>query len=285
MSATDPTYGPISPARQSYILGVNQAELDRLGLQHQLWASRTSALWERAAIRSGDSVLDIGCGPGFATFDLARLVGPNGSVVAIDEAELYIEHLRAQAAARRVDRIEAHAGDVHDLTGALGSEPRFDAAYARWVLCFVKDPETVVAQAAALLKPGGRLIVQDYFNYRAMRLAPPNDAYDRVILAIERSWRDRGGDPNIGGRLPGMMRRAGLTVREITPQLRVARPTDTLWAWPDSFYKNFIPELEKMGAITSDERIAFEREWARASDDPDAFVYTPPLVEIIAEKV
>jgi SAM-dependent methyltransferase len=273
-----------SPARQSYVLGVNQAELDRLGLQHQLWASRTGALWERASIRSGDTVLDIGSGPGFATFDLSRLVGPTGRVVAIDEAELYVEHLRNQAAARGIEHIDVRHGDVQNLRDALGGEARFDAAYARWVLCFVKDPEAVVAQAASLLKPGGRLVVQDYFNYSTMSLAPKHAAFTRLIEAVEKSWRDRGGDPDIGGRLPGMMRRAGLTVREITPQLRVARPSETLWAWPDSFYKNFVPALEQMGYLNASERIAFEREWERASHDPDAFVYTPPLVEIVAVK-
>jgi SAM-dependent methyltransferase len=211
-------------------------------------------------------------------------VGPTGRVVAIDEAEMYVEHLRKQAAARGIEHIDVHHGDVHALRDALGTEARFDAAYARWVLCFVKDPETVVAQAASLLKPGGRLVVQDYFNYSTMSLAPKHAAFTRVIEAVEKSWRDRGGDPDIGGRLPGMMRRAGLTVREITPQLRVARPNETLWAWPDSFYKNFVPALEQMGYLNASERIAFEREWERASHDPDAFVYTPPLVEIVAVK-
>ncbi|MGP1309284.1 MAG: methyltransferase domain-containing protein [Phycisphaerales bacterium] len=271
-------------ARPSYVLGVNQAELDRLGLQHQLWASRTSALWERANIRQGHAVLDIGCGPGFATFDLARLVGPTGSVVAVDEAEMFVNFLRQRAAESHHEHIAAHHGDVQDLRSLLGEAPRFDAAYARWVLCFVPDPEAVVAQTAALLKPGGRLIVQDYFNYRSMSLAPKCAVFDRIIAAVERSWRDRGGDPDIGGRLPAMMRRAGMTVREITPQLRVARPGETLWAWPDTFFRNFVPVLEETGYITADERAAFQQEWARASADPDAFKYTPPVVEIIAIK-
>lgn len=283
MSTTSPANAS-SPARQSYILGVNQAELDRLGLQHQLWASRTGALWERANIRVGHSVLDIGCGPGFASFDLARLVGPTGRVVAVDEAEFYVERLREQSRARGINHLEALQGDVQRLTDTLGNDARFDAAYARWVLCFVKDPAAVVAQAAALLKPGGRLIVQDYFNYATMSLAPKHPAFDRVIDAVRRSWRDRGGDPDIGGRLPAMMCGAGLSVREITPQLRVARPGETLWAWPDSFFRNFVPELAKLGYITEGERADFEREWQRASNDPDAFMYTPPLVEIVAVK-
>lgn len=271
-------------APEQYVLGVNQAELDRLGLQHEFWSSRTSALWERAAIRQGDSVLDIACGPGFATFELARLVGRSGRVVGVDQAEMYLDYIRAVAAASGASNIELHHADVHDLRAALGDAPRFDAAYARWVLCFVRDPETVVAQAASLLKPGGRLIVQDYFNYRTMAPAPKHPIFERVIGAVEQSWRDRGGDPDIGGRLPGMMRRAGLTVREITPQLRVARPGETLWAWPDSFFTNFIPVLEQAGYISPDDRAIFEREWKRSGADPDAFIYTPPVVEIVATK-
>src|SRR5690606_25597807 len=146
---------------------------------HQLWASRTGALWERANIRPGDSVLDVGAGPGFATFDLARVVGPRGRVVAVDEAEMYVEHLRAQTRARGVEHVDVRRADVQRLRDALHEGERFDAAYARWVLCFVRDPQAVIAQAAEALKPGGRLVVQDYFNYSAFALAPKREAFTR----------------------------------------------------------------------------------------------------------
>lgn len=59
-----------------YVLGTDDAELARLGFQHQVWARVTVAAWEHAGFHRGATLLDVGCGPGYATFDLASLVGP-----------------------------------------------------------------------------------------------------------------------------------------------------------------------------------------------------------------
>ncbi|NUQ50132.1 MAG: methyltransferase domain-containing protein, partial [Phycisphaerae bacterium] len=123
-----------------YVLGTNEAELERLGLQHRLWGAQAYALWERAGFRPGCTVLDIGCGPGFATFDLAALVGSAGRVIAVDSSKRFLDHVRAQCAARGVGNVELLAADVGRLELPARS---LDGAYARWVLCFVPDPAAV----------------------------------------------------------------------------------------------------------------------------------------------
>ena len=56
---------------QSYILGTDKTELERLGFQHRVWSSDAARLWERGRVQRGMHILDLGAGPGFATFDLA----------------------------------------------------------------------------------------------------------------------------------------------------------------------------------------------------------------------
>src|SRR2546427_1403905 len=63
---------------QEYVLGTNRDELVRLGLQHQLWARYAADAWERAGFGPGKKLLDIGCGPGYASLDLAARVGTRG---------------------------------------------------------------------------------------------------------------------------------------------------------------------------------------------------------------
>jgi SAM-dependent methyltransferase len=58
---------------REYVLGTNDEELARLGFQHRVWGEQAFALWERAGFAPGQTILDAGCGPGFATLDLARL--------------------------------------------------------------------------------------------------------------------------------------------------------------------------------------------------------------------
>jgi len=71
----------------TYVLGTEQAELHRLGLQHQVWAAEARRGWELGGFRAGHTLLDLGCGPGFCTVEMAYLVGAQGKVIGIDFAE------------------------------------------------------------------------------------------------------------------------------------------------------------------------------------------------------
>jgi ubiquinone/menaquinone biosynthesis C-methylase UbiE len=262
-----------------YLLGTHDDELWRLGFQHQVWMREAAASWERGGFGPGSHVLDIGCGPGYATLELARLVGQRGRVVGVDVSPRFVAHLQAVAAANGVANLGVEVQDVE----ALGFPPdSFDGAYARWVLTFVRHPEAVVAGAARVLRPGGRLVVHDYNNYSGLQVAPEDPAVQRVVAAIIASWRDRGGDPNVGTRLPRMMLDAGLEVVSVTPIARVARPGDALWHWPRTFFDNFLPHLVQTGYLSGDEHAEFDAVWAARAADPAAFLATPPMVEVVA---
>lgn len=270
-----------------YVLGTDHAEFLRLGLQHRLWSDLTMSTWRHCAVRPGAHALDVGCGPGHATTDLAQIVGQGsapGTVVGVDESAAFIQSLRALASARGLTNVQAHVGDVQRL-GAAGLAPRsFDLAYARWVLCFVPDPRAVVEGVAALLKPGGFFGVNDYFDYETMALAPRRPAFERVIRAVGASWRGAGGDPDIAGRLPRLMHEAGLDVVHLRVDQRLARPGETMWAWPDTFWANYVPRLVEQGHITGAQSHEFFAAWREASNDPHTFMMLPAVFEIVAQK-
>jgi len=184
-----------------YVLGTRNDESTRLGLQHRLWSAATHTLWEKAQVVPGQSVLDIGCGPGHASMDLAQIVGPTGRVIAIDESATFLKQLHDNAVSRKFHHIERVLGDVQDLTAVLAHEAgQIDLAYARWVFCFLSNPGAVIDGLSTLLKPGGRVAVQDYFNYeRSLTLAPRSEAFTKVIHAVAASWRARGGDTDVMG--------------------------------------------------------------------------------------
>ena len=264
-----------------YLLGTDDDELLRLGFQHQVWAREAADAWERGGFGPGSHLLDIGCGPGYATLDLARLVGPRGRVTGVDVSPRFVAHLQARAAAMGLTNVSVEVQDVEHLSFPPES---FDGAYARWVLTFLRRPEAVVAGAAKALKAGGRLVVHDYSNYGAFQVASEDPAVHRVVQAVVASWRDGGGDPNVGTRLPRMMHDAGLEIVSIAPIARVARPGDALWQWPRTFFDNFLPHLVATGYLAEDERLAFDAVWAARAADPSAFLASPPMVQVVGEK-
>lgn len=267
-----------------YVLGVNDAEIARLGFQHRLWSEEAHACWDRAAVRPGQTVLDIGAGPGFATFDLAQIVGQAGRVIALDEAERYLQHVREQSASRGLTWVETLKGDASALSAAGVKPGSVDVAYSRWCYCFLRDPESAVREAARALKPGGRLCVQDYFHYESMTLAPKSEAFSAVIRAVGQSWRTRGGNPDVMGSVPGWFLDSGLEIASLRNLTRIARPGSMMWEWPTSFWRNFVPELERLGLISADLRRAFESEWVERTADPGSWIYLPPMFELIGVK-
>ncbi len=273
--------GAASGSYAEYVLGTHESELERLGLQHRLWASEAFACWERAGIGPGTRVLDVGCGPGFTSFDLAALVGSTGRVVAIDESARFLEALQRRAHALGVSNVDARLMDAQRIV----VEPEsIDAAYARWVLFFVRDPGAVIAGVAAALCPGGVFVIQDYVNWHAISLSPPSDAFDRVMAAILESFRQSGGDTRIGLRIPSLLAEHDLHVEELRPLQRIARAGAPLWAWPSTFFRNYVPLLVERGMLRPGDRQAFEEVWAERSRDPSAFLWAPAMIEIRARK-
>src|SRR5439155_774220 len=80
----------------------------RLGLQHRVWRPRATDAWRRAGFTVGHTLIDLGCGPGYAALDLAEIVGATGRVVAIDRSRRFLDALGATARQRGL----AHLGEL-----------------------------------------------------------------------------------------------------------------------------------------------------------------------------
>lgn len=126
-------------------------------LQEQL--DRQIAPLGLAALRAlapeaGESILDIGCGCGQSTWQLAALVGPQGQITGVDLSGDMLQVARTRPAPAGAARPEFRCADAQAAT--LGSD-RFDAAFSRFGVMFFSDPTAAFANIRGALKPGGRL--------------------------------------------------------------------------------------------------------------------------------
>lgn len=140
-------------------------------------------------VSAGMTVLDIGCGPGFFTLEMARLVGPGGRVIAADLQAGMLEKVRRKIAGSEFEsRIRLHKCEP----GGLGLDEQADFALAFYVVHEVPDQPGFFRQVADLLRPGGGcLVVEPMFHVTRAELARTLEAARTAGLDVNDGPRMR----------------------------------------------------------------------------------------------
>lgn len=263
---------------EEYILGADDDELARLGEQAGVWRASALRALERAGVAEGDTVLDLGAGPGFVTEEILRLVGPSGSVVALDASPRWRPLLEERfKGAPNVTVVES------TVEAASLGEGRFDAVYSRWLFSFLSDLDAVAKKALRALRPGGRIVVQDY-NHEGISVFPPSPGFEAVVRATRAYYAAGGGDAWVAGRLPGVLARAGFAEVHCHPEARCGGPDSAIFGWADAFFPRFSATFVDEGHLTEVERERFLTEWLERRRDPHALFFSPIVVDIVGRK-
>lgn len=266
---------------RDYFLGTHDEELQRLGLQHRVWRAAVQDCWQRAGITAGSRVLDVGAGPGYAAADLAQIVGSRGEVVAVERSARYVEAGRGMLAQHGFGNARYHELDL--MTDPLPGGG-YDAAWCRWVACFVSSPALLVDKIAAVLRPGGLAIFHEYLAYETFSFAPSRPRQQEFARQVMKGWRAAGGDPNIAQPVMRLLEERGFRIRELIPRIYCLRPGDEMWQWPASFIKIHLEQQTAQGAIEASWADAVRQEFRAAEADPASLLVTPLVLQVIAEK-
>lgn len=134
--------------------GIADAWLRMAEARNRMMAAATERMFERAGVRPGARVLDLGTGTGDTALMMASRVGAAGSVVATDVSPGMAEAASRAVQAAGLRTVTVRAMDAQRIDLEPGS---FDAAVARNVLMFLQDPASALAGVHRALRPGGRL--------------------------------------------------------------------------------------------------------------------------------
>jgi SAM-dependent methyltransferase len=189
-----------------YLLGRAEAEEARLKRQIANLAPDSDAQFEKIGIKPGERVLDLGCGPGGVLHLLGKRVGPKGSVLGLERSPHFVELARRFVQDHALTQVEVREGDAYET----GLERRsFDGAHMRLVLVNVPEPERIVREMVALVRPGG-WVASFEADFVGHVCDPPLPAWDRLIKAYVAYSAKQGIDLFIGRRTHGLFRDAGV---------------------------------------------------------------------------
>jgi SAM-dependent methyltransferase len=171
---------------------------------HRWRTAANSAGYLLDRLRPGMAVLDVGCGVGTITADLAELVAP-GRVAGIDTAPDVVARARDEVTARGLATVELAVGDVYALDFPDGT---FDVVHAHQVLQHLADPVRALREMRRVCRPGGLVAARDA-DYAAMTWYPEVPELAEWLELYRTTARRNGGEPDAGRRLLAWARAAG----------------------------------------------------------------------------
>ena len=198
-----------------YVIRGGLAGRERLRVLARVTWPTTSVLLERVGVAASSRCLDLGCGGGDVTVALARLA-PDGFVVGADMDEPQLDVARREAADAGLANVDFRVVDVMEPPS---DDEQFDLIYARFLLTHLPDPSLALTHMCTRLASGGALVVED-IDFTGCFCHPDNAAFWRFVQLYTDVVTARGCDPNIGRRLPSLLRATGLA----NPQMNVVQP-------------------------------------------------------------
>jgi ubiquinone/menaquinone biosynthesis C-methylase UbiE len=241
-------------------------------LRSHTWrTAENSAAYLLPSLEAGQALLDVGCGPGTITVDLARLVAP-GEVIGIDREPGVLAQARARAADQRATAVTFQTGDVYALDFPDG---HFDVVHAHQVLQHLTDPVAALREMRRVARPGGIVAVRES-DYATFTWAPEDERLTRWLELYHRLTRRNGAQADAGRHLLGWAQEAGFTDISVGASAwTFADPESRRWwggLWADRILQSaFAEQVIDYGLAERAELEEYAAAWRHWIDQPDGF--------------
>jgi ubiquinone/menaquinone biosynthesis C-methylase UbiE len=250
---------------------------------HRWRTAENSAAFLLPRLKVVDVLLDVGCGPGTISADLARRL-TQGRVVAVDRSEAVVADARAEFAAQVGEHLDFRVGDVYQLDFADGT---FDVVFAHQILQHLAEPVAALREMRRVLKPGGLVAVRDA-DFGAFAWAPTQQPLERWRQLYHDVTARNGAQADGGRHLKSWVRAAGFRDLEATSSTwTFENDAERAWwggLWADRVVdSDFAAQAVEYGLATPAELRDIARSFRSWANDPDG-IFIVPHGEVLARR-
>ena len=242
---------------------------------HRWRTAENSAGYLLGHLRPGMRTLDVGCGPGTITVDLAARV-PDGQVTGIDAAADVLAEARAEAEHRGQANVRFETGDVYQLGF---EDDTFDLVHAHQVLQHLSDPVAALAEMRRVCRPGGLVAARDS-DYGGMFWFPDDPELAEWQALYRNVARAVGGEPDAGRMMLAWARAAGFSdIAASASAWCYSRAADRPWwgtLWAQRLTESpFGDRAVEHGLATRADLERLARAWLRFAEAEDGWFFIP----------
>jgi SAM-dependent methyltransferase len=257
----------VSTRRDVYTHGHHESVLR----SHRWRTAENSAGYLLDTFTPGARVLDVGCGPGTITIDIASRVAP-GTVVGIDREPEVLASAREAAREAGVDNVTFDVGDVYALAFP---DDTYDVVHAHQVLQHLTDPVAALVEMRRVCAPGGVVAARDS-DYASFTWFPDDPRLTRWLALYHEVARGNDAEPDAGRHLLQWARAAGFSAVDATASAWCfASDADRAWwggLWADRVVASaFAEQAVDRGLATPAELDDLAAAWREWSASPDAW--------------
>jgi SAM-dependent methyltransferase len=239
---------------ERYVIRGGQEGYERLTVLSKDHWPNTSALLARTGIEPGMKCVDLGCGGGEVTIEIAKLVAPKGRAVGIDMDAVKLELGRRAAAERGITNVDFKQANVNDW-----DEPdSYDFVYSRFLLQHLRRPLDLLSRMWSAVRVGGAIVVEDG-DHDGWYCHPPNRGFDFFVRTYNEALDHSGGDHAFGRKLYEGFLEVGIPEPEVSLVQSARTRGDvkqlawlTLDATKDSIISLGIASLEEVETALND---------------------------------
>ena len=237
-------------ANPIYFQGRSPEETQRLIDQAKLYDEHTRFLLQNAGVSAGMNVLDVGSGVGDVAFIAARLVGPTGSVIGVDQNPAVLETGRARAEAMGLGNVRFIESDIRTVD--LPAD--FDAAVGRLVLMYSADPVATLRAVSDRVRPGGVVAFQEADLPLARVDVAARPLYGKFFDVAAAAFERAGVHGSMGTGLHRAFVDAGIGAPTMWAVIPMGGPAGWPgYGWFASSFRSALPAIEQLGIATGAE--------------------------------